>query len=77
MELNVEGVEETRSETGSSRFHGHDTGIGLESAFLWLHFHTSPTSPMFCHLYTRDASYARIQYGQQFRVFTEATKTLD
>lgn len=46
MGLNAERAEETWSKTGSSRFHGHATGIGLESAFLRLHFHTSR---MLCH----------------------------
>ena len=46
MGLNAERAEETWSKTGSSRFHGHATGIGLESAFLRLHFHISR---MLCH----------------------------
>ncbi|KAK1133112.1 hypothetical protein K0M31_014470 [Melipona bicolor] len=49
MELNAELAEETRGETRSGRFHGH--GIGLESAFLRLRFHTSPVARMLCHVH--------------------------
>ena len=71
MELNAKPAEEMRDETGSGRFHGHAAGIGLESAFLRLRFHTSSSvAHMLYHVHTeaRTSRMHALKYARACRL---------